>query len=398
MYHLDLSIIPVVFLDELECIWFYLWIANYFFCLCYFNLYFSKCILIENSINFVSMKPIVIAILFSIWLSPALISQDLKLSKRIDSLILGKSEKPFNGLVVIAKAGKVIFKKTKGQSDVDRKSLIKLTDQFVIGSISKQITAVMVMQLVDKGLLELDAPISKYFKGIRKPWADSVTIHHLLTHTHGIVETNKPLLFTQGTQYKYSQLGYELLSKIMENVSNKNFKTLAMDVFQASKMTATFHPDVQNYTSLVSGYTEDKEGKLVYEKGSLDNFAPAGSFISNANDLVIWNELLHGGKLLTEKSYGLMHTEDKVAVREHPVFGKTNYGYGTTIDRKDSLLQYGQTGLAPGFVSMNFYFPASQISVIVLSNTARSAGDLKKTFFYHAAVLKMVRASDLMKQ
>jgi D-alanyl-D-alanine carboxypeptidase len=336
---------------------------------------------------------------YVVWLSfifsISLFGQDIKLTKRIDSLLLAKTQKPFNGIVMVSKNGKVMYKKIKGQADIEKRTALKLNDQFVIGSVSKQITAVMVLQQVDKGLIKLDAPIRKYFKGIKDKWADSVTIHQLLTHTHGINETGKPLAFRQGTQYKYSQIGYELLSKIIESVSGKSFKALSAELFQSCKMFNTFHPDNQQY-NVVPGYTEDKEGKLYYEEKSFENFAAAGSFVSTVNDLVVWNENLHGGKLLKDSTYQLMITKDKIAVREHPVFGLTNYGYGITIDNSNNLMQLGQTGFAPGFVSMNFYFPESKTSLVILSNEPRG-NDLKQAFFYHTEIFKMVKASDLIK-
>jgi D-alanyl-D-alanine carboxypeptidase len=320
---------------------------------------------------------------------------DIKLAKRIDSLLLAKTQKPFNGVVLISQNGKVIYKKMKGQSDIEKRVPLKLNDQFVIGSISKQITAVLVLQQVDKGLIKLDAPMRRYFKGVKDKWADSVTIHHLLTHTHGITETGKPLAFRQGTQYKYSQLGYDLLSKIVEKVSGKSFSTLSEELFKSINMTSSFHPDNKSY-NVVAGYTEDKTGKLYYEEKSFENFAAAGSFVSTANDLVLWNESLHNGKLLKDSTYQLMITKDKVAVREHPVFGLTNYGYGITIDNSNNLIQLGQTGFAPGFVSMDFYFPESKTSLVILSNAPRG-NDLKQAFFYHTEMLKFVKTSELVR-
>jgi D-alanyl-D-alanine carboxypeptidase len=334
-------------------------------------------------------------LLLSFIFSISLFGQDIKLIKRIDSLLLAKTQKPFNGIIMLSKGGKVMYKKIKGQADIEKRTTLKLNDQFVIGSVSKQITAVMVLQQVDKGLIKLDAPIRKYFKGVKDKWADSVTIHQLLTHTHGINETGKPLAFRQGTQYKYSQIGYELLSKIIESVSGKSFKSLSAELFQSCKMFNTFHPDNKAF-NVVPGYTEDKEGKLYYEEKSFENFAAAGGFVSTVNDLVLWNENLHSGKLLKDSTYQLMITKDKIAVREHPVFGLTNYGYGITIDNTNGLIQLGQTGFAPGFVSMNFYFPASKTSLVILSNAPRGS-DLKQAFFYHTEILKMVKTSDLVK-
>ena len=86
-----------------------------------------------------------------------------------------------------------------------------------------------------------------------------------------------------------------------------------------------------------------------------------------------------------------LKTKQKGAVRNHPLFGITEYGYGITIDTKENILQYGQTGFAPGFISMNFYFPKTKTSVIVLENVTYETDDLKKTFYYQTEILKIIR-------
>lgn len=87
----------------------------------------------------------------------------------------------------------------------------------------------------------------------------------------------------------------------------------------------------------------------------------------------------------------MLKTKQNGAVRNHPIFGITEYGYGITVDTKETILQFGQTGFAPGFVSMSFYFPKTKTSVIVLSNVAYDTNDLKKTFYYPTEILKIIR-------
>jgi CubicO group peptidase (beta-lactamase class C family) len=81
-----------------------------------------------------------------------------------------------------------------------------------------------------------------------------------------------------------------------------------------------------------------------------------------------------------------MQTQHDGAVRNHPLFGETHYGYGITISYLNDQLQLGQTGFSPGFVSMNYYFPETKTSLIILSNTVYGEGDLKKAFEYHLKI------------
>jgi len=311
--------------------------------------------------------------------------------KRIDSLVSSKTTKPFNGIILISQKGMTKYSKIYGYSDIDKKVPLKINDQFVIGSISKQFTAVLVLREFDKGHIDLSTPIHKYLPELTQSWADTVTIHHLLTHMHGIIQLDKPTTFKAGTQYSYSQIGYDLLAKIIEKASGKTFAELAKNLFIECGIKNTFHPDIKEYNNLVKGYTENENGKIEFETETFQNYVAAGSFISTAEDLNIWNKMLYSGKLLKNKTMKMMETKQSGAVRNHPIFGVTEYGYGITVDTKENILQYGQTGFAPGFISMNFYFPKTKTSVIVLENVAYETDDLKKTFYYHTEILKIIR-------
>jgi D-alanyl-D-alanine carboxypeptidase len=313
------------------------------------------------------------------------------IDSQLDSLLSVKTTRPFNGIILISQKGKLKYSKTFGDSDIDKKEPLKLNSQFVIGSISKQFTAVLVLQEFDKGNIDLFTPIHTYLPELTKSWADTVTVHHLLTHMHGISQLDKPTTFKAGTHYSYSQIGYDLLAKIVEKTSGKSFAELSKNLFEECGMKNTFHPDIKGYNNLAKGYTENENGKIDFETETFQNYVAAGSFISNVEDLNIWNKKFYSGKLLKRKTMKMVVTKQNGAVRNHPIFGITEYGYGITVDTKENILQFGQTGFAPGFISMNFYFPKTKTSVIVLENVAYETDDLKKTFYYHTKILKIIR-------
>ncbi|MDJ1471540.1 serine hydrolase domain-containing protein [Cytophagaceae bacterium DM2B3-1] len=309
----------------------------------------------------------------------------------IDSVLTIQPQKPFNGAILVARGDSVVYSHEQGYANFSSKKLLALTDQFVIGSISKQLTAVVLLQAYDKGLVKLHVPIRRYLPELTHSWADTVTIHHLLTHMHGITALDKPVKFPVGTQYAYSQIGYNLLARIAEQVSGKPFAELSKILFLQCGMRNTFHPDTKGYLHLVEGYTEQANGTLEREKDTFENYPAAGTFISTVQDLLQWNRCLYGGKLLKKKTLALMMTPQKGAVRQHPLFGLTFYGYGVTIDQKDNIRQYGLTGYVPGFISMNFYYPDTKTSIIAWENTVYDVDDLKKTFLYHTGILQSVR-------
>ncbi|CAN1554768.1 AmpC Beta-lactamase class C and other penicillin binding proteins [Flavobacteriaceae bacterium] len=320
-------------------------------------------------------------------------------SSKIDSLIQNKTTKPFNGIILISQNGKIRYSKIVGYSDLEKKTPLQINNQFVIGSISKQITTVLVLQEFEKGHLKINEPIHTYLPKLTQKWSDTVTIHHLLTHMHGIVALDKPTAFKVGSQfnYSYSNTGYELLSKITERTSGKSFATQSKELFQKCGMKNTFHPDNEGYKKLAKGYSEQENGELLIEYKSFRNSPAAGSFVSTAPDLLLWNQNLQGGKLLKNSTFKTMTTQQEGAIRQHPLTGITYYGYGCTVTTKDNLIQLGQTGFAPGFASMNFYFPATKTTVVILENTTYDLTDLKKTFFYHSEILKIVRSEILSK-
>jgi len=315
-------------------------------------------------------------------------SQDL--TKQLDSLLKSNPKRPFNGIVLVSQNGKALYSKTIGYSDLDKKTPLKENDQFVIGSISKQFTAVLVLQEFEKGRLALNVPIKKYLPELQMDWANLITVHDLLTHTHGIVSLDKPTEFSPGSQFSYSQIGYELLARIVAKTSGKSFAALSEELFKKCKMTNTFHPNSKHNANLVKGYTELVNGSLEFDSLSFENYAAAGSFVSTANDLLLWNSLLHGGKLLSPKTYSLMITQQDRAVRNHPIFGKTEYGYGITVFEANGLHRIGQTGFAPGFISMDFYLSEIKTSVIILENISYGPHSLKEKFYYQVEILKKV--------
>ncbi len=310
--------------------------------------------------------------------------------KKIDHLIESILPHTFNGVILISKGDSVLYQTTKGYANIAQKDTLNLNHQFVIGSISKQITAVLILQAYEKGLLDLETPIAEYLPELSLAWKDSINIHHLLTHKHGIQSLDKALAFPPDSQFQYSQLGYELLAQILESVHQQAFVAISSRLFQENGLKNTFHPQNKVYKHLVKGYTEEENGNLVYETQSFENYVPAGGFISTVQDLTKWNLLLHHGKLLKPNSLQLMSV--KQATRQHPIFNAIDYGYGLTFKAEEQAVQIGALGFAPGFVSSNFYFPSTNISLVVLENVAANLADFKQTFYYHTNTIALLRA------
>lgn len=302
-------------------------------------------------------------------------------STKIDSLIKNINVRPFNGVILITQNGKTKYSKAYGYANFDKKTPLKSSDQFEIMSNSKQITAVLLLKEVEKGNVDLQSPVKKYLPYLTQAWADTVTVHQLLNHTHGIIDTEKPLLFKAGTDFKYGNLSYALLGKIIEYSSKKSYTENATELFKQLKMNSTFCYSKDKIQKLVSGHYNTNNTFKVLDSIQVNiNSIPAAGIVSTAKDLAIWDENLHKGKILKPETYKLMTAYNTLA--QHDVFGKdkVGYGYGIRMSDKDTPKYLGHTGLGNGFASVNLYFPESDICVIILENQMNDNLDINYCF------------------
>lgn len=313
------------------------------------------------------------------------IQQPEELKNLIDSVL----SDDFSGIILIAKDGVQEYLHIQGYSDIENEIELDQKNQFVIGSISKQITAVLILKELEKKTLSLDSPIGQYLPDIQQSWSDSVTVHHLLTHTHGIVAKSRPLAFPLGSQFQYSQLGYQLLAEILENINHTTFVDLSSNLFELYGLNNTFHPKRESHHKLAKCYNQNPDGSLKLETASFENYVAAGSFISTAPDLVKWNQLLYSDSLLQDSTFAIMSQYQ--STRQHPIFGEIDYGYGLTFKKGESNLQIGALGFAPGFVSSNFYYPESKRTVVILENVVYGLPDFKVIFDDHVTILESLR-------
>lgn len=295
---------------------------------------------------------------------------------QIDSFIKVANPK-FNGVILIAKNGKTVYTKAYGFENFETQKPLRIDSQFEIMSNTRIITAVLIMKEVEQGKIDLQAPIKKYLPEFTQTWADSVTVHELLNHTHGIIDPGKPLLFKPGTQFKYGNVGYTILGKIIQSVSKKSYSELANALFKQLKMNHTFCYAPDKIQNLVSGYNNTNNTFTVAKNTLITpESAPSCGIVSTIGDLAIWNKNFHKGKLLKPESYQLMFKYNITA--QHGFFGKEKegYGYGIRVIEKDSIKYVGHTGLGDGFSSINLYFPESDVSLIVIENQMNESSDL----------------------
>lgn len=316
-----------------------------------------------------------------------------KKAKQIDALISTYSQYgQFNGAALVAENNKVILKKGYGLANMEWNIPNQADTKFRLGSITKQFTATVILQLVEQGKLKLDGKLSDYLD-YRKDTGDKVTIHNLLTHTSGIpnytalpgffqnVSRNPytvndfvkryasgELEFEPGSKFNYSNSGYFLLGAIIEKVTGKPYEqVLKENVFDPAGMKNTGY---DHYDQVISkraaGYVKTPKG---YQNAPyLDMTIPyaAGSLYSTVEDLYMWDQALNGEKILSAKSKAAMFTPNL-----------SNYGYGfimanTTLGPNKLVVPTVQhDGGINGFNTTIVRLPGDKGLIVLLDNTSQ---------------------------
>jgi CubicO group peptidase (beta-lactamase class C family) len=311
----------------------------------------------------------------------------------------------FNGTVLVAEKGKVIYKKGIGMANMEWNIPNTPETKFRIGSVTKQFTATLIMQLVEEGKIKLDGKLSDYLPDYRKDTGEKVTVHQLLNHTSGIPSYTTGKFFTEdsrdpysvddfvkkfasgdlefepGSKYSYNNSGYFLLGAIIEKVTGKPYaEVLKERILDPVGMKNTGYDD---HAAIIEkrarGYQKTPEG---YENAPyLDMSLPyaAGSMYSTVEDLYKWDQALYENKILSAESKSKMFTP-----------GLSNYGYGFVIvdqpigktEQKTKVIQHG--GGINGFNCLFTRFVDQKNLVVVLDNIGQGR--------YHGAITNSINA------
>lgn len=311
------------------------------------------------------------------------------LKTAIDSFLGSKQLRPFHGVVLISESGKTVYSTARNAAEINAETAINLNSQFVIGSLTKQITAVLVLREAEKGTLNLSKTVKTYLPACAETWADSVRLYQLLNHTSGITGFGKPLAFRAGSKFLYSGTAYGFLGQVLEAVTKQSYTQLVQKLFKQAGMKHSLDP-VLGQKKAIPAYSQQPDGTISRETESFaNNFTAAGLLVSTAGDLVRWNERLHGGKFLRDSSYRRMITGS--SMRNHPLFGEIPYGYGVQMDPRDGLHEIGHGGYVPGYVCINFYYPKTKTSLVVLESLDWKDASFKRSYLFETGIRSLLR-------
>jgi CubicO group peptidase (beta-lactamase class C family) len=313
-----------------------------------------------------------------------LFSRSQDLASRADELLSAYHKQgKFNGTVLLAKGGQVIFEKGYGLADTKTGVPNSGLTEFRIGSMSKPFTAILILQLREQGLLSLTDPVTKFIPGY--PKGDSIRIEQLLNHTSGIRSItsmkeyyaqwmakpstlektishfrDEPLNFSPGTRFEYSNSNYILLSYIAEKVSRKSLaQLLKAGIVQKAGLSATgLDQNDRPSRQKAAGYAASPEADFAPARfNDMSVLSGAGGMYATARDLYAWDRALYGNSLLSPASKALMFAPQK-----------GNYGLGWEIREKGGRKEVSHSGSIDGFVSNYIRFPEQDACIIFLSN------------------------------
>jgi len=288
--------------------------------------------------------------------------------------------------VAVARGDKLLVAKGYGFADLEHKTPVTADTVFRIGSITKQFTAVAILQLAERGQLQLSDDVRKYvpeFPAKQKP----ITLEHLLTHTSGIFNytsvkdwvevgkkpmtrqqllamfADKPLEFDPGTRWEYSNSNYYLLGMVIEAVTKRPYADVIRDqlLVPAGMRASGYCNDAMPHHA--QGYSLKGNAPKPAQPLDLAHPFAAGSLCATAPDMVAWQRALDTGKLLKPDSLERMRANAKLAD------GKpTGYGYGLFIGELSGHQRIGHGGGINGFTSMLARYPGDDLTIVVLAN------------------------------
>lgn len=259
-----------------------------------------------------------------------------------------------------------------------------------IGSISKHVAAIALLRLWEQGRVDLDAPISAYLDDIPTAWRQT-TLRQLATHTsgvpdyeeaggYGVYETeptpaqvyaivaDRPLDFEPGTRWSYSNTGYFLLSRIVEQVSGTNFGDyLRTELFTPLGMDHSFMGGYAPAPTDMAqgcrpGVGEDAARIPVRPIHEASTYG-AGGVSTTLQDWALWDDALHDGRLLSPRAMEVMLTPQRLADGS-----STGYGFGLFVDDFRGVRRIQHTGQTQGFVADYQHYPEQDFSVVAFAN------------------------------
>lgn len=302
----------------------------------------------------------------------------------------------FSGVLLVANPERVVLERSWGMARRDTGEAVTGATRFRLGSLNKVFTAVAVLQLVEAGRVDLDAPLGRYLAGYpNSQVATTVTIRHLLSHRGGTGDIfgpeyqrerlglrslddylrlfgSRPPAFEPGSRFQYSNFGYILLGAVIERVTGRSYYDhVRSAVFEPAGMRDTESlPEDQLVATRSHGYTW-RDGNWVSNADGLPwRGTSAGGGYSTARDLLAFARALQAGRLLSRPMLDAATTVTS-----------NGYGMGFIMRGEGRYRAWGHSGGAPGMNAELRVLPDLGIVFVALSNLDPPAATRLMDFF-----------------
>jgi len=308
---------------------------------------------------------------------------------RVDAMMAGYAGDGPGAALLVVRDGEPVLRKGYGLADLEARAPVAPDTRFRLASVSKQFTAAAVLLLVQDGALSLDDPVRKWLPSL-PPATDGITLHHLLTHTSGLIdyedvmpetiagqladadvlrllEGQDRLYFAPGGDYRYSNSAYVLLGLVVARASGRDFPAFLRErIFLPLGMdgAVAFVDGVSTVANRAYGYSlVDGRWRRTDQSPTSATLGDGGIYAS-IDDLAKWDAALRDGRLLSDASRELAFAAH-TATDEADVDG---YGYGWRLHATDDGPLLWHSGETIGFRNVILRWPGAGLTVVLLSN------------------------------
>lgn len=312
---------------------------------------------------------------------------------RVDSVFRQWTGDATPGCAVgVSRAGRMVLARAYGMSDLEHDIRNTPNTIFEAGSVSKQFTAAAALLLVLDGKVSLDDDVRKYVPEL-PDYGTPIRIRHMLNHTSGlrdwgsvagiagwgrsdrththahvvdILSRQRGLNFTPGSQYSYSNSGYNLLAVIVDRVSGMSFAEFSRKrIFEPLGLRNTQWRD--DYTRIVKGRSSayGARGTTFVIDRPIENVHGNGGLLTTVGDMLVWNDAIASGKLGGERLTQLMQEQGVLNDGS-----KITYAAGLMIGEYNGVREISHTGSTSGYRAFLARYPDQQLGVALLCNVA----------------------------
>jgi len=326
------------------------------------------------------------------------------LIERLDAQAAGEFAKDnfASATVGVVSGADLVWTKSYGWADIEAKTPATKSTIYRIGSITKEFTALMLLQLVQDGKVHFFDPVEKYFPEINKvqgriPGAPPVTLIQLATHTSGLdrepgdTETylkgpvsdwEKVLIAAlpqtryahePGTRYSYSNIGYAILGAALSRAAGQPFVDyMDQRIFKPLGMTSTFfEPNDGMRPRLAKGYIKEEEAidaeTAAREHQGRGYKVPNGAIYTTVEDLARFVAFQMGAEAPAVLKKESLDESFNALLLADPDF-EGGYGIGFEVTRLDDVLLHGHSGGVAGYQAYAYFDRSSRTGVIFLRN------------------------------